>query len=286
MDLIRLAEKLLLIVTILTVLLAFFLMVPFNKILLSMGVMHFYDKSEKEGSLIDTENIDIDIPGGRETDEKDWYPLVLTYRDRGSFSRYSGEKCELTILYNFPEFVFSKGCSALYDPESDYYSSFYGAYLVKCESRPYGFIANENEPGSVTAINEEEVAGIARYDYQQLVLRDFGLSYKDAVFDFTVTSTKTNVNYVGSDGWYYADAELYANGCGHVKNGFVASYVQYGIPNFDIEEPLAPVHLYGRIYGKYYEDRDLSVFFYIIAADRAVLESCDKNILSKSTFEI
>ena len=61
------------------------------------------------------------------------------------------------------------------------------------------------------------------------------------------------------------------------------SYLQYGVQSFQTDEPLSPISMYGRVYGKYFEEKGVSIFFYIITADKAVLEDCDEEILSKST---
>ena len=79
------------------------------------------------------------------------------------------------------------------------------------------------------------------------------------------------------------DATLTVNGSSHKYNGFTPSYLQYGKPNYSVTDPLAPVTMYGRLYGKYLEDKQVSLFFYIVAADKEVLEECDQKILSKSS---
>ena len=282
---IRIIEKVLLIVTVILVLVALLLMAPFNKIFLSMTVMHFYSDSCEKDALTATEGIELNIPGGDATSERDWFPFVMTFHPGSSFGEYVGTYTSLSILYNFGDFVPMKGCSLLYDPDSPYYSSFYGAYLVKNRNgTPYGFTYNDDR--KTTGIEEEEIAAVARFDYQQLVLRDFGLSYADAVFDFEVSELSENISYAGIDGWYKIDAGLTVNGCGHEKTQFTQSYLQYGIPAFDVDENLKPVQMYGRIYGKFIEEKGVSVFFYIITADKTALEQTDAEILSKSTLSL
>ena len=250
-----------------------------------MGVMSIYSRSCEKDSLIRSENIDIDIPGGLKTPERDWYPFVMTFHPGEDFGYYVGNDCSLTILYNFPAFVPKKGCSMLYDPDSKYYSSFYGAYLVKADDpdAPYGF---ETKDGEIIGLREKDVAKVASYDYQQLVLRDFGLNYKEAVFDFTVDDERSCGSYAGVDNWFAVDATLTTNGCAHVKDKFVQSYLQYGVPKYETDSPLAPVTMYGRIYGKYFPEKQTGVFFYIIAADKEVLQNCDEKLLSKSTLTL
>ena len=282
---IRVVEKILIVLTAIVVLLATFLMPPFNKVLISMTVMHFYSASCAEEALPASEGIELNIPGGGESEAHDWFPFVMTFHPGETFGSYIGQNTSLSILYNFGDFDPQAGCSSLYDPQSPYYSSFYGAYLVKNENgSPYGFVHTSD--GKIAGIEQKDVAAVARFDYQKLVLREFGLTRKNAVFDFTVDSILENVDYAGSGGWYRIDARLTVNGCGHKKTEFVRSYMQYGIPAYDVEEDLAPVGMYGRMYGKFIEEKGVSVFFYIIAADMTVLEETDREILGKSTLTI
>lgn len=255
---------------------------PFTRVLYSTAIMSVYSGICEKESLLVSEDIDLHIPGGLRTLKSDWFPLVMTFHPGESFGRSVGKDCSLTILYNFPAFSPVKGCSRLYDSESPYYSSFYGAYLVKSD-RPYGFVLNEK--GEITGVHEEDTAAVAKYDYKTLVLADFGLSYGDFVFEFEATDKQDGVSYAGSEGWYRIDAEMTVNGCAHKKESFAQSYLQYGVPSFEADEPFYPVKMYGRMYGRYLEEKNVSVFFYIIAASKDVLEDCDKQLLSKSSMD-
>ena len=68
------------------------------------------------------------------------------------------------------------------------------------------------------------------------------------------------------------------------SRGFRRSYLQYGIPAYDVPEnkDFQPVKMKGRIYGRYFEEWDTSVFFYILTPGKKTLEKCDRDILSKS----
>ena len=274
-------DKILIIFTASLLLLTLLLTAPITRVLYSTAIMSVYSHICEKDSLLASEQIDLQIPGGLMTAKSDWFPLVMTFHPGESFGYSVRKNCSLTILYNFPAFDPSVGCSRLFDPESDYYSSFYGAYLVKSEAAPYGFVINEK--GEIIGINEEDTAAVAKYDYKNLVLADFGLSSADFVFDFRATDQKTDVTYAGSDGWFLIDAEMTVSGCAHEKGPFVQSYLQYGIPGYPFTEAFAETKMYGRMYGKYIEEKKTSVFFYIIAADKQVLESCDSEILSKSS---
>lgn len=262
-------------------LLLLFCLSPFSRVFYSMAIMSVYSKINETTSLLNSEEIDLSVPGGLTTLRSDWYPFVMTFEANSGFRHFTGDSSlSLTILYNFPAFSPAGGCSRLYDTASPYYNSFYGAYLVKdADGGIYGFT---QQPDGTLYPDATAVAEVPKYDFWQLVLSEFGLSRKNAVFDWNITSVSAPLPYAGEDGFYRMDATLAVNGVSHEYNGFTQSYLQYGKPNFPVTDALAPVEMYGRLYGKYLEDKQVSLFFYIVAADRDVLEQCDKELLSDS----
>ena len=264
-------------------LLLLFCISPFSRVFYSMAVMSVYSQMNIKTSLLRSEGIKLSIPGGLSTLHSDWYPFVMTFEANNGFRRFTGNSSlDLTILYNFPAFSPIKGCSRLYDTDSPYYNSFYGAYLVKDNSGGiYGF--TQQADGTLFP-DAAAVAEVPKYDFWQLVLSEFGLTRTNAVFDWNITEISEPVSYAGEDGFYRIDATLTVNGSSHEYNGFTQSYLQYGKPDFPVTESLTPVPMYGRLYGKYLTDKQVSLFFYIVAADKDVLEECDKTILSQSSF--
>ena len=262
-------------------LLLLFCLSPFSRVFYSMAIMGVYSKMNEKTSLLSSEDITLSVPGGLSTLRSDWYPFVMTFEANSGFRRFTGDSSlSLTILYNFPAFSPVKGCSRLYDTDSPYYNSFYGAYLVKdIDGGTYGF--TKQADGSFYP-DAAAVAEVPKYDFWQLVLSEFGLTNKNAVFDWTVTDISEPLSYACEDNFYRMDATLTVNGSSHNYNGFTQSYLQYGKPNFPVTDPLAPLPMYGRLYGKYLEEKQVSLFFYIVAADQEVLEECDKEILSQS----
>lgn len=265
-------------------LLLLFCLSPVSRIFSSMAVMSIYSKRNETTSLLNSENINLSVPGGLTTLRSDWYPFVMTFEANNGFRRFTNDdSLSLTILYNFPAFSPSKGCSRLYDTASPYYNSFYGAYLVKdADGGTYGFTKQED---GILYPDTAAVAQVPQYDFWNLVLAEFGLTGETAVFDWTVTEISEPQSFAGEEDFYRLDATLTVNGASHDYAGFTQSYLQYGRPNFPVTEPLAPVPMYGRLYGKYLEEKQVSLFFYIVASDKEVLEECDKEILSKSVLE-
>lgn len=259
---------------------AVFAMSPLWPYAKSMAVMKVYSYMNEKQSLMNEKGIDIDIPGGGVTKERDWYPFVMTYDADERFQSYTGlADARLTIMYNFPAFDISKGRSLLFDRESPYYNGFYGAYTADGK---FGF----EDDGR---LKTEEVSVVPEFDMRRLVLEDMGMARKDGVFEWKIKNIEENKKYAGFEGWTRIDAHMKVNGAAHQKTEDYQNYIQYGSPEYEAGEvhDFEPVSMEGRVYAKYFEEKDVSIYFYIMAKDAEVLEKCDKEILSESiiTFE-
>ena len=269
-----------------------FIISPLSRYVLSLGVMSVYSGTHARESIMADKGITLEIPGGGETPETDWYPFVMTFNPVESFGRAVGDNSlELTILYNFGAFDLIKGCSRIYDRQSEYYNSFYGAYLVtrrddggeasgESKAAPFGFDSEGH-------MDPEQTAIVPEFDFQHLVLGDFGIKTSEQVFEWTIDKTDEDVSYLGRDGWSRADASLLVNGASHTKKEFRQSYLQYGAPKYEVSAngEFKPFAMRGRVYGRYFEEWDTSVFFYILTPEKETLEKCDRDILSKSRLE-
>lgn len=238
----------------------------------SLAVMSIYSESQYVESFMSERGIDIEMPSGR-----GWYPFVMTYNADCGFSRFTAEKNRrLTIMYNFPSFDIIKGCSRLYDPNSSYYSSFYGAY---CTDGQYGF----TEDGRI----DKNKAGIVpEYDYTYLVLRDLGMPLYKQIFQWETRDERSDISIAGYDGWYRVDADMLVNGLAHNKTEYLRNYVQYGVPDYDIDEDFAVAEMKGVVIGKYFEECDVSVFFYIMTGSEELIEYWQKDILENTSIKI
>ena len=291
------------------VLLVVFVLSPFSKYLVSLGVMSVYSGLHGRDSIMQEKGIELSIPGGAQTAETDWYPFVMTFNPSAeSFCRFTGETDRrLTILYNFPAFDlrWGKGCSRLYDVRSPYYNAFYGAYLVtegdatksepgmksepgsKADFRtadsgrpPFGFDADGNLDLAKTGL-------VPQYDFEKLVLGDFGIAPRDMQFDWSVRSVRKIVEFLGYEGWTCVDADLTVSGAFHRAHGFRQSYLQYGTPKYDAysDDPFTPVNMRGRVYARYFPQWNSSIFFYVMAPSQDVIDRCDREILQKSKLQ-
>lgn len=241
----------------------------------SLAVMKIYSLANEKDSLMREKGIEIEIPGGGKTKEKDWYPFVMTYNADSEFRSFTGKQdARLTIMYNFPAFDISKGCSRLYDDGSPYYGGFYGAYAAEGK---LGF----NDDGS---FNAEEASVVPEFDLRKLVLEDMGMKRSDGIFEWHAARVEENIEYAGHDGWTFTDADMTVNGTLHVPKENYRNYIQYGRPAYDLKgkDEFAPVAMKGRLYARYFEEKDVSIYFYIMAKDMETLEECDEKILSES----
>ena len=198
------------------------LMLPYA---VSLGVMSAYSGMHRRESIMAEKGIQLEIPGGNATAEKDWYPFVMVFNPGESFGRAAGDsELRLTVLYNFGAFDLRRGCSSIYNVDSEYYSSFYGAYLVTgCDNTKDRSVEKGKAPFGFSddgAMNVHEVAMVPKYDFQHLVLGDFGIGTSEEVFQWDAETAAEDVSYLGYDGWSRVDANLLINGAAHIKRDF------------------------------------------------------------------
>jgi len=245
-------------------------------------VMFFYSKYEESHSLMDKLNIEIDIPGGMSTKERDWYPFMLVYNDNLGFSRYAGRDLSLTILYNFGAFSLKNSSSSFFQPDSPYYSSFYGGYIVKDNKnkRPYGF-SPQGEPII------EEIMAVPEYDFKYLVLSGLGCPEGRLAMENLFCQVFSGVEYAGYDNWHKIDGLLKINNPNHDYHDKRRIYLQFGYPlKYSDQEEFGLISMQGRIYARYFEEPGCTVFLYIMAPQDDTLEKCDRNILRKTVISL
>ena len=152
-----------------------------------------------------------------------------------------------------------------------------GAKVSNGARPPFGFRADGSLDLAKTGL-------VPQYDFEQLVLRDFGLRAQDMQFDWTVREVRTVDGFLGYDGWSCVNADMTVSGAFHHADSFRQSYLQYGTPKYDAIAggDFAPVTMNGRVYARYFAEWESSVFFYVMAPSWEVVDSCDRQILQKS----
>lgn len=230
-------------------------------------VMGVYSGQHGRESVQKQHGFAVNMPSGQ-----GWYPFVLTYNADG-FTAWSGIDADMSVLYNFGAFDAQARTSTVYDPDSDKYCAFYGAYIMHMDDGAFGFTdRGETDMNQITRAVE--------YDYTQLVLA--GLGCDDIVFDATEFNQQPDISYMGSDGWTRIDADITTNGVAHQFKESKTAYMQYGPPTEAVDEDFAVTTLKGRLYLKYLDAYDCTVMLYVIAPNAAAVDVCDQEILSKT----
>lgn len=234
----------------------------------SLIVMSVYSGQHSNDSVLKQQGFSVDIPSGQ-----GWYPFVMTY-NADNFSAWSGIDADMSILYNFGAFDSASRTSSFYDLSSDKYCAFYGAYVLHEDHGIFGF-ADGGE------VDRDEITQAVKYDYTQLVLAGFGCD--NIVFDVDEFSQQPDVKYADSDGWTRIDATIMTNGVAHQYKEGKMAYLQYGPPMQVPQEDFAVTTLHGRLYIRYFKEYDCTVMLYVIAPNTDTVETCDNDILSKTT---
>jgi len=241
-------------------------------------VMFAYSKYEQHNSLLEKQKIDMRIPGGTSTEDKDWFPFVMTFNDDKGFSDYMGKDLSFSVLYNFGVFGWDSSSSSLFQEDSPYYNSFYGGYIVKENSSGgvYGYTA-KGEP------NIDEIFAVPEYDYKYLVMQSLGCPAEKLTMDILSYNITKNVKYAGYDNWLQIDSLLLVNSPDHKYKGDRRAYIQYGNPlKKGNQEDFRLVTTNGRIYSRYFPEFKSTIYLYIMSPDKDTLKKCDDSILSKS----
>lgn len=236
-------------------------------LLQSHAVMGVYSAQQIEGSVMRECGMGVDIPRA-----DGWYQQMLVFNAEG-FSAWSGIDADMTVLYSFGAFDLPARTSSLYDPDSDKYSAFYGAYVVKNDGAAFGF----DEGG---ALDMDEVTAAVEYDYTQLVMANFGCG--EPVFEVSDMTTLENAVCAGSGGWTRIDAELHLNGAAHNYGESRLAYLQYGKPMRISGPDFAETDMAGRIYAKHFPEYGCTVMMYCIAPDTESVDECDAGAMQRS----
>ena len=255
---------------------------PLFNFIKSYFIMRIYSYINYKDSFINELDIKIKMPGGLSTIKKDWYPFVMTFNDDNGFSDFMGRDMNYTVLYNFGAFEYLNGASMLYNPNSQYYGAFYGAYFVReleSTNRSFGFDNKGN-------VDIKEIILPGTYDLKKLVLEGFGLN--NPILKYSVDSISKVDSYLNYDNWTVIDLSIITNGPNHNYKENHQSYIQYGNPpkKYFNQENFPIVNFKSRIYIKYLEEKKCTIFLYIIGPTKKTIESCDKEFLQRTTIMI
>ncbi|MEL7603850.1 MAG: hypothetical protein AAGU77_11915 [Bacillota bacterium] len=231
----------------------------------SYVVMGVYSGRHSRESVMKQQGFSVDIPAG-----EGWYPFMLMYNADG-FASWSGIDADMTILYNFGAFDAGTRTSAIYDPDSDKYCAFYGAYVLRKQGGAFGF----SDTGEV---DMDAVSLAFEYDYTVLVLEGFGCDAP--VFAVDEYTMQDSVDFAGFTGWTHIDAGLTVSGLAHNVKESHTAYLQYGPPTQAADQDFAVTHLAGRMFIRYFEEYGCTVMLYALAPDAATVDACCAEMLA------
>lgn len=229
--------------------------------------MSIYSSMQTKESVMQNNKYKINIPSA-----DGWYPFVMTFNPT-NFANWSSSDTQMSIMYNFPAFNKTTHASEIFNPNSDKYSSFYGAYALQ---KPDGYFGFSN-----STININEILQAFRYDYMNLVLNDFGCS--NTTFDMTEYNVEYNVKYLNEPDWVKIDALIHTNGLSHKYTNNSTSYIQYGKPSENTKSSFDLIDMYGRIYLKVFPEYNSTIMIYVLSPNKITIAECDSQILEHIT---
>lgn len=243
----------------------------------SIAFMYPYSYIHHRKGLLKQEGIALSLPSGLQIKGPDWYPFVMTFTDDQGFSAYVGADLAYTILYSFPHFDMKQGGSVYYQPDSPFYSSFYGAYVIQNKDTtqgPYGFKNNK--------VDLKQIELLTKYDQLKLVLPSLGCPEVLMEFNTTINNIKEDITLSGIKGWTRIDGTIITNSPLHRYKGHQQGYIQYGHPPRDWQgEDFALLELQGRVYVKYFEKQRITMVFYLMGRDQNFVEEWDQKLFSR-----
>lgn len=231
------------------------LMIPGTRARVVMAVSSWQQYNQ---SPLKEQGIRVELPAG-----KGWFEDMMFYQDSNGLKTQEGRPLELSIYYTFG--AYEKGRSLIYTPDSGYYSSFYGAYLISGSTLPM--------PDAYW------VERVAAHDYEALILKALGHPNPYGTFKVNAFEIREESELMGYLDWTRYDGLIEAPGVAHQRGDFLLHYWQFGAPpDLGSEVAFGTTTLNGRIYVKSFEEEDLLVMVYLICESGDVLEHTDARI--------
>lgn len=224
--------------------------------IVSLAVMSINnrDNIKKSGLGVELADLDIIKPSGN------WYPLINAYVDT-TFSNHVKKDVDLLIYYSFGDY--KRGSSTIFDPDSKYFSSFFGCYVIGQNDKGYyGFEAD----GS---LDLKAILQVPKYDYDFLVAEPLGLEQKDIITDYTVKSIEM------VDGKHYVEFAIETNSLYHQYKSFNPNYLQYGLPFIrNGQQDFFPIEMYGKLKIMKYNE-NITLIYYIFSQNQDIVKTWD-----------
>jgi len=218
----------------------------------SILVMIPYNIINLRNSFVYEENVEIDIP---KEEKLDWYPIMNTFNAK-YFSNFIKKDVDLVVYYTFGSF--KNKYSNIFRESSPTYSSFYGAYITKNNSKKDFILSNSGK------LILKDIKDILIYDYIYLVLKPLG--YNEVInIDFEIIDKKENSHRI------ILTTEIRMNGLAHSYKKFNSNYLQYGTPDKYLDEEFSQIKTYGKFIIEK-EKKDINIVYYIINKDLSIVK--------------
>jgi hypothetical protein len=165
------------------------------------------------------------------------------------------------IYYSFGDY--KKGSSTIFDPDSKYFSSFFGCYVIgQNDPGYYGFDAD----GS---LDLDAILQVPKYDYDFLVVEPLGLESKDIITDYTIKSIDL------LDGNHYVAFDFVTNSLYHQYRTFNLNYLQYGLPYIrNGQDDFYPIEMSGKLKIVKYNE-NITLIYYIFTQNQDMVKNWD-----------
>ncbi len=245
-------------------------------ILKSYAVMFVYSQMHERESFLYEEEIRLQLQGGLATWKKDYFPFVIAFDASKAFSRYIDEPIDLTIYYNFGAFDVRQGASSLYNQNSPFYSTFYGAYAIRYKDSEEIYGLRTDQKPDIEAITK-----ITDFDLKHLVYNSIG--HVEPELKYKIENNE-EVMVIDGREFIVFDATIQMDGMWHQYERDYRAYIQYGKPPIQLEdkESFEAIEGFGRIYLHYDDIEGISYFFYIITADKETLQYTEEAFIANA----
>ena len=234
----------------------------------SDAVLRVQSASFETISVFHQAGLKLTVPTSAQTGDGRWSPRMKLFHSGEDFP-HTGSG-ELSILYNFG--AFASGRSAFYDPAADTFNAHYGVYAIQQREGIFGYHDG--------AVDVNAITDLVAFDQLDLVLASLGCPAAQKHFSAQITEIQPGPAMAGFSDWIQIDASILTNAPLFKEQGFQLGTLQYGRPPADYNGPDFPLTpMVGRLYLRYDQTRQLTVIYFVIGKDAALVDQTSADYL-------
>lgn len=224
-------------------------------------VLRAQGASFENNSVFYQTGLKLTVPTSAQTGDNRWSDTMKLFHCGENFPHNGAG--QLSILYNFG--AFANGRSGFYHPDSATFNAHYGVYAIHQTDGVFGYHNGMVDVDAITAL--------VAFDQQDLVLTSLGCPAELKHFSADITSLQPGPAMAGFSDWVQLDAVIQTNAPLYREQGFRAGTLQYGRPPADYDGPDFPVvPMIGRLYLRHDPARQITVIYFVIAKNAALVE--------------